>query len=57
MDIDTLGGRELRDKIFTGLKIYEGKPFIERFGLFMGKTQLLEFGLKKNPCFSSGIQP
>ncbi|HCB8653824.1 TPA: hypothetical protein M2I17_005019 [Escherichia coli] len=47
MDIDTLGGQELRDKIFAGLKIYEGKPFIERFGLFMGKAQLLEFGLKK----------
>lgn len=47
MDNDTLGGEELRDKIFAGLKIYEGKTFIERFGLFMGKTQILEFGLKK----------
>lgn len=26
MDIDTLGGQELRDKIFARLKIYEGKP-------------------------------
>lgn len=48
MDIDTLSGQELRDKIFAGLKIYEGNPFIERFGLFMGKVQLLEFGLKKS---------
>ncbi|KIC88478.1 hypothetical protein [Pantoea agglomerans] len=47
MDNDTLGGQELQDKIFAGLEIYEGKPFIERFGLFMGKAQLLEFGLKK----------
>lgn len=47
MDNVTLGGQELQDKIFTGLEIYEGKPFIERFGLFMGKAQLLEFGLKK----------
>lgn len=43
----SLGGQELQDKIFAGLEIYKGKPFIERFGLFMGKAQLLEFGLKK----------
>ncbi|WP_370425506.1 hypothetical protein AB9Q52_000785 (plasmid) [Pantoea vagans] len=47
MHNDTLGGHELQDKIFAGLKIYEGKPLIEQFGLFMGKAQLLEFGLKK----------
>ncbi|EOC1319557.1 hypothetical protein ACI09J_004257 [Cronobacter turicensis] len=47
MDNNTLGGKELQDQIFENLKIYEGKPFIERFGLFMGKAQLLEFGLKK----------
>ncbi|HHS3095106.1 TPA: hypothetical protein ACTEQ6_003107 [Klebsiella oxytoca] len=47
MDNDTLGGLELRKKISAGLEIYEGKPFIERFGIFMGKAQLLEFGLKK----------
>ncbi|WJT05474.1 hypothetical protein ACEPWQ_24960 (plasmid) [Leclercia adecarboxylata] len=47
MNNNTLGGQELQDKIFAGLKIYDGKPFIERFGLFMGKAQLLEFGLKK----------
>ncbi|ELR8757067.1 hypothetical protein PXV26_004419 [Escherichia coli] len=47
MDNNTLGGQEFHDKIFAGLKIYNGKPFIERFGLFMGKAQLLEFGLKK----------
>lgn len=47
MDNITLGGQELQAKIFAGLEIYEGKPFIEQFGLFMGKTQLLEFGLKK----------
>ena len=47
MDNGTLGGQELREKIFAGLEIYKGKPFIERFGLFMGKVQLLEFGLKK----------
>lgn len=44
---DTLGGKELQDKIYAGLEIYTGKPFIERFGLFMGKAQLLEFSLKK----------
>jgi hypothetical protein len=43
----TLGGQELQDKITAGLEIYKGKPFIEQFGLFMGKAQLLEFGLKK----------
>ncbi|MBL0807850.1 hypothetical protein JK324_14765 [Klebsiella oxytoca] len=47
MDNDMLGGQELLDKIYAGLEIYEGKTFIERFGLFMGKAQLLEFGLKK----------
>lgn len=47
MDNVTLDGQELQAKIYAGLKIYEGKPFIEQFGLFMGKTQLLEFGLKK----------
>lgn len=47
MHNDTLDSHELQDKIFAGLKIYEGKPFIEQFGLFMGKAQLLEFGLKK----------
>lgn len=47
MEHDTLGGKELQDKTFAGLEIYVGKPFIERFGLFMGKAQLLEFGLKK----------
>ncbi|EOV9576585.1 hypothetical protein ACN5LO_004044 [Cronobacter sakazakii] len=47
MDNNTLDGKELQDQIFENLKIYEGKPFIERFGLFMGKAQLLEFGLKK----------
>ncbi|HDL7749873.1 TPA: hypothetical protein PXP51_002242 [Yersinia enterocolitica] len=47
MDNDMLGGQEFQDKIISGLKIYEGKPFLERFGLFMGKAQLLEFGLKK----------
>ncbi|QCZ26137.1 hypothetical protein [Leclercia adecarboxylata] len=47
MENDTLGGKELQDKILAGLKIYEGKSFLERFGLFMGKAQLLEFGLKK----------
>ncbi|CNH94727.1 hypothetical protein [Yersinia intermedia] len=50
----TLGGQELQDKIFAGLEIYKGKSFIEQFGLFMGKAQLLEFGLK-NPSFSSGL--
>jgi len=45
---DTLGGKELQDKILSGLEIYEGKPFLEQFGLFMGKVQLLEFGLKKS---------
>lgn len=44
----TLGGQELQDKIFAGLEIYKGKSFIEQFGLFMGKVQLLEFGLKKS---------
>lgn len=48
MDNVTLDGQELQAKIYAGLKIYEGKPFIEQFGLFMGKTQLLEFGLKKS---------
>ncbi|HDT3902133.1 TPA: hypothetical protein QHM69_000077 [Raoultella ornithinolytica] len=47
MDNGTLGRQELQEKIFAGLEIYKGKPFIERFGLFMGKAQLLEFGLKK----------
>lgn len=47
MENDTLGGKELRDKILAGLEIYKGKPFLERFGLFMGKAKLLEFGLKK----------
>ncbi|WP_168217121.1 hypothetical protein [Klebsiella oxytoca] len=41
MDNDMLGGQELLDKIYAGLEIYEGKTFIERFGLFMGKAQLL----------------
>ncbi|EPO1788727.1 hypothetical protein ACT7BH_000052 [Cronobacter turicensis] len=47
MDNATLDAPELLAKIDAGLKIYTGKPFIERFGLFMGKAQLLEFGLKK----------
>lgn len=47
MENDTLGGKELRDKILAGLEIYKGKPFLERLGLFMGKAQLLEFGMKK----------
>lgn len=38
MDIDTLGGQELQDKIYARLEIYKGKPFIERFGLFMGSA-------------------
>ncbi|EOV9595166.1 hypothetical protein ACN5PR_000570 [Cronobacter dublinensis] len=47
MDNATLDHKELLAKIDAAIKIYTGKPFIERFGLFMGKTQLLEFGLKK----------
>ncbi|XUA21498.1 hypothetical protein ACQVA2_22000 (plasmid) [Citrobacter sp. OP27] len=47
MDNEELAGKEFQDKIFAGMKIYEGKPFLERYGIFMGKAQLLEFGLKK----------
>jgi len=47
MDNSTIGGQELRDKISAGMKVYDDKSFIERFGIFMGKAQLLEFGLKK----------
>jgi len=39
MENDTLGGKELQEKILTGLEIYEGKPFLERYGLFMSKAQ------------------
>lgn len=41
MKNDTLGGQELWDKILAGLEYYEGKLFLERFGLFIGKAQLL----------------
>ncbi|WP_049200542.1 hypothetical protein [Serratia marcescens] len=44
---DMLGDKELRYKILTGLEICEGKPFLERFVLLVGKAKLLEFGLKK----------
>lgn len=47
MDNSTIGGQELQDKISAGMKVYDDKSFIERFGIFMGKAQLLEFGLKK----------
>lgn len=47
MENDTQGGKELQEKILTGLEIYEGKFFIERYGLFMSKAQQLEFALKK----------
>lgn len=42
-----LGGNKLQELVLDGLKIYEGKAFLESYGIFMGKTQLLEFGLKK----------
>ncbi|EAA1754189.1 hypothetical protein NXM83_003706 [Salmonella enterica subsp. enterica serovar Urbana] len=31
----------------NGLEIYKEKEFLEAYGIFMGKAQLLEFGLKK----------
>ena len=42
-----LTGEEVQKKVFEQLKQYENRSFLEIFALFMGKAQILEFGLKK----------
>ena len=44
---DLLTKEDIIALVQDGLKIYKEKEFLEAYGIFMGKAQLLEFGLKK----------
>ena len=37
---------EIRDEVYRRLKTYEDLSLMEHFAMFMGKAQILEFGLK-----------
>lgn len=39
--------QDIMGLVEKGLEIYNNKDFLEAYGIFMGKAQLLEFGLKK----------
>lgn len=41
-----LPGEEIKKLVSEKLDEYKGMSFLERFAMFMGKAQILEFGLK-----------
>ena len=42
----SLSGEEIREAVFARLENYKDMSFLEQYAMFMGKAQLLEFGLK-----------
>ena len=47
MDTDpSLSGEEIKELVLEKLKTYEDLSVLEQYAMFMGKTQILEFGLK-----------
>ena len=48
--VEPLTSDEIHSRVVEQLKKYESLNLLERVGLFMGKTQLLEFGLKHLLC-------
>ena len=42
-----LGPRGIERTVFKRLKPYDKLSFLEQFAMFMGKTQVLELGLKQ----------
>jgi hypothetical protein len=47
MDSDpSLSGEEIKELVLEKLKTYEDLSVLEQYAMFMGKAQILEFGLK-----------
>jgi hypothetical protein len=47
MDTDpSLSGEEIKELVLEKLKTYEDLSVLEQYAMFMGKAQILEFGLK-----------
>lgn len=44
--MDMISPEEIRDEVYRRLKTYEDLSLMEHFAMFMGKAQILEFGLK-----------
>jgi uncharacterized protein YydD (DUF2326 family) len=44
---ESLSGEEIRDAVLSNLEIYKDKSFFEQYAMYMGKAQILEFGLKR----------
>lgn len=45
-DEPVLSGEEIQEETIRRLRIYEERSFLEQYAIFMGKAQILEFGLK-----------
>ncbi len=46
MDADSLTGEEINTMVLAKLDEYKNLSHLERYAMFMGKAQILEFGLK-----------
>lgn len=51
-----LQGWQIKRAVLRRIKRYEGHTFLEQFALFMGKAQVLEFGLKQLLARLYGIE-
>jgi len=57
MDADpSLSGEEIKESVEEKLNTYERLSFLEQYAMFMGKAQILEFGLKGLLTRKYGIQ-
>lgn len=56
-DATTLTGEEIKIRVLAKLDEYENLSHLEQYAMFMGKAQILEFGLKILLTRKFGIPP
>ena len=42
-----LSGEEVLRKVSVSMEMFDELPFLSQYGMYMGKAQMIEFGLKK----------
>lgn len=45
-EVAALSGEQIKQEVLAKLDQYKGRSVLEQYAIFMGKAQLLEFGLK-----------
>ena len=46
-EVAALSAEQIKNEVFAQLDQYKDRSVLEQFAIFMGKAQILEFGLKR----------